>query len=321
MPELPEVETTVRGIQKYTKGLTIKDVWTDYNSAYHAGKPHVKNAKFFPTFRKIVIGAKVTSAERRAKNILIHLSNPKSPGAIGQGKNTIIIHMKMTGHLLYGKYVLKNKVWTAAEKGPLQDPFNRFIHLVFTLSPRHTRGKQTEKHLVLSDMRKFAKVTIVPTKDLATSVDLAHIGPEPLDKKFTAKDLEKRLRTKPSGKIKTVLMDQTVVAGIGNIYSDEILWAVGIHPLSRINKLTSKNISNIWKSAREILKKGIDFKGDSMSDYRNIEGKKGKFQYEHKAYQQKGEKCFKRGCGGIIQRIVVGGRSTHFCPTHQKLLT
>ncbi len=115
-------------------------------------------------------------------------------------------------------------------------------------------------------------------------------------------------------------MDQKIVAGIGNIYSDEILWMSGIHPEERVKNITDDKFKKMFDSMKEVLKKGISFGGDSMSDYRNILGKKGEFQLHHKVYQRKGEKCSKPGCKGVIIRIVVGGRSAHFCPVHQKLI-
>jgi formamidopyrimidine-DNA glycosylase len=306
MPELPEVQTTVNGINRYLRGLKIVDVWTNYKSAYHNGKNHIKNYKFFPIFKNKVVDSKIIQAERRAKNILIHLSN----------ENTILVHMKMTGHLLYGKYGLqkrgKDETWVAIQKGPLRDdPFNRFIRLVFTLS--------NGKHFVLSDLRKFAKVTVLPTKDIPDSSELSHLGPEPLDDDFTVLILENRLNRRPNCVIKQALMDQTLIAGIGNIYSDEILWASSIHPKVPVRSLKRKDFVAIWKNMQVILNKGLDFKGDSMSDYRTIDGTPGKFQNEHRAYRRTGKPCTKRGCKGTIRRMVIGARSAHFCDTHQKL--
>jgi len=114
-------------------------------------------------------------------------------------------------------------------------------------------------------------------------------------------------------------MDQELISGIGNIYSDEIIWRAGVHPLSTPEKIPQKNLKDMFTATKETLKKGIDFGGDSMSDYRNIYGKRGKFQNEHKAYRKTGQKCSKRGCKGVIKRLVVGTRSTHFCSVHQKL--
>jgi len=301
MPELPEVETTVAGLNKTVRGKVIKSAWTDYKSGHTMHKESIKNPEYFQKFKKRVVGNKILRAERRAKNILIYLSNQK----------VILIHMKMTGHLLYGSYAFqkKQKKWAPTEYGPLQDPFNQFIHLVFSLN--------NGKHLAFSDVRKFAKVVLLKQEDLLHSPHLSHLGPEPLDPSFTPKIFYARLSKKPNGKIKQILMDQSVVSGIGNIYSDEILWASSIHPLSLVKNLTVKHIQSIWKYAQQILKKGIDFKGDSLSDYRNIDGDPGSFQYEHKAYRNTGKTCSKKGCGGTIQRMIVGGRSAHFCETHQ----
>ena len=113
-------------------------------------------------------------------------------------------------------------------------------------------------------------------------------------------------------------MDQTILAGMGNIYSDEILWRVGINPEKKISSIKEADFKKMFKAMRETLTKGIDFGGDSMSDYRNIYGEKGKFQLHHEAYRRTGEKCRKKGCKGIILRKMVGGRSAHFCSVHQK---
>jgi formamidopyrimidine-DNA glycosylase len=303
MPELPEVQTTVNGINKHVSGLSILDVWTDYNSLYHAGKDNIKNPEFFKKFRKSIIGSKILKSDRRGKNILINLSSGK----------TIIIHMKMTGHVMYGKYKKSGRGWIAIESGPLRDdPYNRFIHLVFSLSNGNC--------LVLCDTRKFAKVTIGDTEKIHESDHLSSHGPEPLDKKFTSDSLKQALLKKPNSPIKQVMMNPEIISGIGNIYSDEILWRAGIHPLEKVKNISAKFWPIIWKVIRETLESGIDFGGDSMSDYRNILGERGKFQEKHNAYRKTGEKCTKRGCTGKIVRIKIGGRSAHFCDKHQKLL-
>ena len=201
----------------------------------------------------------------------------------------------MTGHLLYGKYK--------------KDPVNRFIHFTITF-------KNNEK-LFFSDMRKFGKITLLDTKTAHATKHLNNIGPEPLDKKFTLPKLKERLNKKPNGKIKTILMDQSIIAGIGNIYSDEILWRASVHPERRVSKIKTPEMALIFKAIKETLAKGIDFGGDSMSDYRNIHGLPGKFQLHHQAYRRTGEKCVKLNCKGIIKRKVINGRSAHFCSVHQ----
>jgi formamidopyrimidine-DNA glycosylase len=310
MPELPEVQTTVNGISKVAVGKKITNVWTDYNSLFHAAKDNIKNPKYFQKFKKEVVGTKIIGASRRAKNVLIHLSS----------KQTILLHMKMTGHVMYGKYQFNKQTrdpWTPVEKNnknykALSDPFNKWIHFVIELNDKH--------QLVLSDMRKFAKVTLLPTDKIEESNDLRHLGPEPLDSQFTLNIFKERIYKKPNGKIKTVLMDQTLIAGVGNIYSDEVLWRAGIHPEERVSNISDKAFKVMFEATQATLRKGIDFGGDSMSDYRNIDGERGQFQEHHQAYRRTGKPCKKPGCKGTIIRKVVGGRSAHFCDTHQKLL-
>lgn len=300
MPELPEVQTTVNGLNAEVKGKKITDVWTDYRSNFHIGKNNIKNPEYFTEFKKDVVGTTITRAARQGKNILIHLSNGK----------TMLVHMKMTGHFLYGKYLFDGTAWRPAEEGPLHDPFNRFVHLVFTLS--------NAKHLAFSDLRKFGKVFIFDTENEATIEDLMHLGPDPLIDNFTYAVMKKQLMLRPNGKIKQVLMDQHVISGIGNIYSDEMLWASDIHPLSIVANIPEAALKKLYRAMRTVLSKGIDFGGDSDSDYRNIHGEAGAFQHRHNAYRRTGKPCPRKD-GGIIRRLVVGGRSGHFCDQHQTL--
>lgn len=307
MPELPEVTTTVKGLQRVLPRLTITDVWTDLakKNPIKQFKETIKSESFFKKFKREVEGAKVLNVERRAKNILINLSN----------KKTILIHLKMTGHIIYGKYVYAKKLnkWNPdkSEREALHDPYNRFVHVVFSLS--------NGKHFVFCDSRKFGKVTIMETSTAHNTIHLRGIGPEPLEKDFTFPKFRDRLLTKPKGNIKTVLMDQTVIAGIGNIYSDEMLWLSDIHPESSPAKVPTKQLKNLYTAMRKVLNKGIDFGGDSMSDYRDIDGKRGKFQNHHNVYQKAKEPCGKKGCRGVILRKVINGRSAHYCSAHQKL--
>lgn len=307
MPELPEVQTTVDGINRRAKKQTIVAVWTDLAVA-HPIKQFVgtiKDATFYKKFQKIVVGATITKADRRAKNILIHLSNDY----------TILIHMKMTGHMMYGQYThnkLENKWYphTSEKNLALKDPYNRFIHLVFSLA--------NGKNLVLSDVRKFAKVTLIKTSEIFESIHLKHHGPEPLSETFVLEDFKNRISKKPNSSVKQVLLDPKIISGIGNIYGDEILWESGVHPLRLVKNIKQKEFSLMYKAMKNILKRGIDFGGDSMSDYRDIDGKKGRFQNNHNAYRLTGSTCKKKGCKGKIVRIIVGARSAHFCETHQE---
>lgn len=291
MPELPEVETTVRDLRKKLVGLRFKDVWTDWPKTF-------KKSGGFENFKKTIKNKKITSVTRRAKFIVIDID----------GKYSIFIHQKISGHLLYGKWNMEDGIWKAAKPGPLRDEReNQYIRTIWLLS----NGYQ----LAFSDLRRFGKVVLVKDGDLSELSEIKNLGPEPLElgfKKF--KELFKNKR----GRIKQVLMDPFFIAGIGNIYADEILWDSGLHPLSRAENLSSADMNKIFISTVKILKKAIKLGGSSVEDYRMPSGEKGGYQDQTRAYQHEGEKCSKND-RGIIKRIKLGGRSAHFCPVHQKL--
>ena len=293
MPELPEVETIVKGLEGVLPGLKIRDVWTDREK-------YVQHPKSFSEFKKKVAGRKILSVERKGKNVLIHLSE----------NATLLVHQKMTGHLLYGKWKREKDgtEWKSAIPGPLRDdPENRFIHLLFFLS----NGFQ----LALCDMRKFAKVLLWRTDKLEELKDIKELGPDPFDKDFNLGEFKKRLRGKRA--IKQVLMDPKTIAGIGNIYADEMLWVAGVHPARKVDELSATEIKKIYSATRPVLRRAIKAKGSSYIDYRDAFGEKGRYQKMHYAYQMTGTKCQKKD-GGVIEKIKIGQRSAHFCPVHQK---
>ena len=291
MPELPEVETIVKDLNKTVQGLKITDVWTDW-------KKMIKKPSY-PEFVKQIKNRKILKAKRRAKYILIDLSENK----------TLIIHQKISGHLLYGKWAVKEKEIKSLLPGPLKnDPKNRFIRFILYLN--------NKKQLALSDLRRFGKALLVDTDKVKKLEEIRKLGPEPLEKSFTFKKFKEILQNR-KGKIKQVLMNQNIIAGIGNIYSDEILFDAKIHPLKQINKLKEKDLKRIYNSMKNILRRAIILRGDSMSDYRDVSGKKGGYQDVQKIYQREGQECYR--CKGIIKRIKIGDRSAHFCSTCQKL--
>jgi formamidopyrimidine-DNA glycosylase len=305
MPELPEVHTTVMGLKKVLVGLSIESVWSDMWSTATLGRNTLKDKTYFPYFKKYALKQKVTDVRRRAKYILIDLENGF----------TIIIHMKMTGHLMYGVYKQNKKAngrewaWIPIDDNEaLLDPYNRHIHVVFTLS--------NDRHLAFCDSRKFGSITILKTSTI-DSEKLAHLGPEPLEAAFKENDFIERLKRFPNRPIKQTLMDQTVISGIGNIYSDEMLHLSHIQPTRPTKSLKPTEKKLLFKAMKKVLSRGIDFGGDSMSDYRNIEGKRGKFQEKHLVYLRTNQKCKTKNCTGIIKKQTVGGRSAHFCPVCQ----
>jgi formamidopyrimidine-DNA glycosylase len=306
MPELPEVQTTVSGLTLVLPGLSITDVWSDMWSTSTLAKNTIKDKGYFPYFTKYALKSKVLGVRRRAKYILIDLENGF----------TIIVHMKMTGHLMYGKYKqnkdYNGKEWSWLPDGANQallDPYNRHIHVVFTLS----NGKQ----LVFCDSRKFGTIVVEKTESIHLE-RLARLGPEPLEKSFNSVHFKERLLKSPTRSLKTVLMDQSIISGIGNIYSDEMLHSAHIKPTRTSKSLTGAEITLLFSSMQNVLKKGLDFGGDSMSDYRNIEGERGKFQEKHLVYLRTKLPCKQKGCSGIIKKGKINGRSAHYCPICQK---
>lgn len=266
----------------------------------------IKDKTYFPYLKKYVIGHNIISVKRRAKYILINLENGF----------TMIVHMKMTGHLMYGKYQQNKKYngrewsWRPVEKNsPLLDPYNRHIHVVFTLS--------NGNHLAFCDSRKFGTIVVEKTSTLHTE-RLSHLGPEPLEETFRLTDFKTRLLKSPKRAIKTVLMNQTIVAGIGNIYSDEMLHLSHIKPTRTPKSLKAADFKLLYTSMKKVLSRGIDFGGDSMSDYRNVDGARGKFQEKHTVYLRTNMPCKTKSCRGTIKKQTIGGRSAHSCTVCQK---
>jgi len=304
MPELPEVTTTTRKLQTVLPNQKILGVWTNYESKHYIGKENIKDPKYFNEFKKEILNRKIKNIQRLGKNILINI----------EGSKTILVHMKMTGHLLYGDYkkVKQNgeEKWVAVEPGPQQDKFNQYIRLVFSLS--------NNKKLVLSDVRKFAKIMLIEGGDFKNFKDLKKLGPDPLSSNFNLEAFKNQIFKKQNGRIKNVLMNQEIIAGIGNIYSDEALWLSSVHPETQVKQIKNAELKSLLKNIKKVLRKGIDLGGDSTSDYRHPDGKPGNFNHQHNAYRREGEKCLKKDCSGTILRKMVGGRSAHFCSIHQK---
>lgn len=308
MPELPEVQTTVNGLSETVLGKTIAFLWSDLPQKNHSKKDEIKNISFWNSFKKKTLGATINKVQRRGKNILITLDNGF----------TILVHMKMTGHIMVGNYRKatprdgkKEHNWKWWGDTPvLQDPFNRFIHFVIRF--------HDETYLTFCDSRKFGTVTLYKSEEVKNSKHLKNLGPDALDNSLDIEILKTQLMKRKNTPIKTVLLDQTLITGIGNIYSDEILFLADIHPLRKPISLSEVEWKKLWKNVKPVLEKGLKFGGDSTSDYRNVYGEHGNFHHAHNAYRKTGKACTKKNCKGTITRIVIGGRSAHFCETHQK---
>ncbi len=283
MPELPEVETTVTDLSKVIVGRKVTDLWTD-------------TPKRFSVLSRdggVIVGRKIKAVSRRGKNIVIDLSDGKK----------ILIHQKISGHLLFGKWSFDGERWVA-KNDILQEKVNSYLRFIFTLD----NGKM----IGLSDPRKFAKVEVWDGEDLERKLS-SEIGPDAME--VGKEEFKERVFGKGSI-IKTVLMDQTVISGIGNIYSDEMLWDSRISPYRRPKELSDKEMGVLFRSMRKALSKGIKLKGDSMSDYRLIDGTKGGHQSRHNVYKKEGEPCPRKD-GGTIERRKLGSRSLRFCPVCQ----
>ncbi|MDP2650939.1 MAG: bifunctional DNA-formamidopyrimidine glycosylase/DNA-(apurinic or apyrimidinic site) lyase [bacterium] len=309
MPEGPEVQTIVNDLNRKIIGRRIIGVWTDWpkmitlRQAQSNGEPSRTIKTGAKAFEREIKSAKIKGVRRWGKNILIDLDKDR----------LLLIHQKMTGHLLVGKWkiekVTRNRQQaTSLTKGPLQERVNDFIRLIFYLD----NGQM----LALSDMRRFAKVLFGKTKDIENLKELKNLGVDPIDPKTTFKDFAAAI-AKRTRNIKQVLMDQTVISGVGNIYADDILWFTKIHPLKRANNLTDRELKNIWLATRSILKKAIKLRGTSTADFRDTAGKKGGYGNVVLAYRRTGLPCHR--CKTLIKRIKIGGRSSHFCPKCQKI--
>lgn len=294
MPELPEVETIIRGLHGKLPGLRI----TDLEVNIPKWEKTLRQDGFDP--KKDLVGHKVKGLRRRAKLVLLDLDNDK----------TILFHLKLTGQLVY-----EDKAHHITPGGhPIPDfkspQPNKSTHAIFAFD--------NGAHLYFNDTRMFGFVRLVPTTKVEEIPFVAAYGPEPLSKEFTEKVFADRLSKRPKMKIKVLLMDQTFLAGVGNIYANEALWEAGIHPLRTVGSLTPQEIKKLYKSVRYVLEVGIANRGTTLSDFVDSEGNKGKHQHFLKAHNQDGEPCPKDD-GGEIKRIVVAGRGTFFCPVHQKL--
>lgn len=282
MPELPEVESTVRELEKKILGDFLQNVWSE------------KERKDL----KRIEGKRIEEIRRFGKNISFFLDS----GEI------LLIHLRMTGHLLLGNWELKKKAAMEKEewwsKEPiLQDKRNGFLRVIFFL--------ESGKQIALSDPRKFAKVSLLQKKEMEKIIQ--ELGPNPL---FIKKKEFKKLFEGRKKAIKPLLMDQTFLAGIGNIYAAEILFKAKVNPCKKASLLKREEIESIYYFTREVLKKGIKLKGDSTSDYRLPSGKKGGYQEHHLVYKRENLPCFE--CKEKIKRTVVGSRGTYYCPSCQK---
>lgn len=297
MPELPEVETIVDDLNRKIKGDAITDFWSDAPKS-------LKNITV-EKFRKEIVGRKIVRAHRIGKNMFIDLTGGPASNASrsNAGGKTIYIHLKMTGHLL----VKSSKLKVKNDGKYFSDKVNQYIHHTWTL------GK--DKTLEFSDLRKFAKIVLLDTKDIRNYKDIATLGVDALSGELTLDKFKKILDKKKKTPIGIVLMDQNLISGIGNIYRSEILFEAGVMPTRIAKDLKDSEIKEIYKQIAIVLKKAIKLRGTSDSDYRDTDGAPGHFHEVLKVYRREKQNCKK--CGTIIKRIKIGGRSAFYCPRCQ----
>ncbi|OYU19853.1 MAG: DNA-formamidopyrimidine glycosylase [Rhodobacteraceae bacterium PARR1] len=282
MPELPEVETVRRGLLPVMEGQVIQ--------LAQVNRPDLR-WPFPPRMAERLTGARVTALRRRSKYILADLSTAE----------TLLIHLGMSGRMLISGAVV-----------------GEFHH--------HHPAPEKHDHVVMdmdggarvtfNDARRFGAMDLLDTATADRHPLLADIGPEPLGNGFSDSYLVARLAGKNTP-IKSALLDQHLVAGLGNIYVCETLYRARIHPAQKAGDLTRAQAASLVPIIREVLTEAIEAGGSSLRDYRQADGELGYFQHSFQVYGREGKPCATPGCGSVVARLVQSGRSSFFCPTCQ----
>lgn len=287
MPELPEVETVRIGLQSLLPGRRIVAVWHDWDKGFPNAASDVS---------QFVIGATVRHVRRRAKVLVIDLSSEYS----------LVIHLKMTGQLVFRSST--ERFGAGHPNGSLVgDLPDKTTHVYLTFADDST--------LYFNDQRKFGWVRLMPTVEVEQLDFFQKVGPEPLAADFTAEAFIERLYRRKNSGIKAVLLDQTVVAGIGNIYADESLWGAQINPETTVQDVPVMQLTQLYKSLRDVLQLSIEKGGSTDRNYVNHEGKRGSYLTFASVFRREGQACPR--CGSIIVKTRVAGRGTHTCPVCQ----
>lgn len=289
MPELPEVETVRRGLHELVVGKQIADVTHDTPKSFPNTPADVQ---------KFIIGATIVAIRRRAKVLIIDLST----------NYTLVIHLKMTGQLVYRASGVAFGAGHPNDSliGELPDKSTRVI-FSFVDSSR----------LFFNDQRKFGWIWLMPTIEVPNINFMKKVGPEPLEGNFTVEQFTTRFSRRPRSSIKAALLDQTVIAGVGNIYADESLWGAKIHPQRLVGEITKKEFKNLFSELRNVLNLAIEKGGSTDRNYVNAEGKKGSYIDFARVFRRDGQLCPR--CNATIIKIRVAGRGTHVCPLCQKI--
>ncbi|MGB4759431.1 MAG: bifunctional DNA-formamidopyrimidine glycosylase/DNA-(apurinic or apyrimidinic site) lyase [Candidatus Saccharimonadales bacterium] len=288
MPELPEVETVRAGLQALLPNKIIASESHDWPKGFPNTQADVD---------QFLLGASILQVRRRAKVLLIDLSN----------EYTLVTHLKMTGQLVF---VADNTRFGAGH------PNDSLVGQLPDKSTRVTLEFADGTKLFFNDQRKFGWMKLYPTVEVPNIDFMQKVGPEPLDDSFTAEVLFARLQRRKNTSIKAALLDQTVLAGVGNIYADESLWGAKIHPATLVKHLSEKQIALLHKELQFVLNLAIEQGGSSNHTYVNAEGKKGSYMHFARVFRREGQACPR--CGSVIEKSKVAGRGTHTCPVCQK---
>lgn len=288
MPELPEVETIRRGLLPKLKSQVITDVAIEWHKTFDADAEHIATH---------VVGAVVTDIDRRGKVLIMHLNN----------KQALLFHLKMTGQMIFvqksgGRFGGGHP--TKSMGGELPDPSTR---VTFTFD--------SGDKLFFNDQRKFGWIKLVPTSEINLDKLISRLGPEPLSDNFVLKDFEASIK-KRRAPIKAVLLDQSTLAGMGNIYVDEALHLAKIHPLVIASELKKPQVVKLYEAIKTVLNMSVERGGTSFSNYVNALGVKGDYLQHARAFKREGQACPE--CQTEIIKIRVAGRGTHVCPNCQK---
>lgn len=308
MPELPEVQTVVSELNRKLKNRTIKSVEVRAAKIISIGPKTVSNIRsVFPhdvkKFEQLLKGHKFISVKRRAKLLIFDLSGPLS----------LLVHLKMTGQFIFedkklraksrGKYRILNRL-----NAPFLPHPTPYTHVIF----RFTDGSI----LYFNDVRKFGYLKLISDDEVDAVAELKAFGPEPLSPKFTFAVFKRQVIKYRNRTIKQIITDQSLIAGIGNIYGDEILFHAKVRPMRRVKSLKPVELKAIYKYIPIVLKQGIKHKGSSVGDFVRTDGSWGSMGKFHYVYGRAKQACKK--CGTMIKSVKLGGRTSSFCPKCQR---